>query len=100
MSHRLDPLLNPASIAVVGASTSAGVGSRLLKNLLHGGYEGNLYGINPKYDQVLDVPCFPDFQSLPEPVEHAIFAVSDQRLEGLVDAAIESGVRAMTILSM
>ena len=100
MSHRLDPLLNPASIAVVGASTSAGVGSRLLKNLLHGGYKGNLYGINPKYDQVLDVPCFPDFQSLPEPVEHAIFAVSDQRLEGLVDAAIESGVRAMTILSM
>ncbi|HJL80942.1 MAG TPA: acetate--CoA ligase family protein, partial [Gammaproteobacteria bacterium] len=45
-------------------------------------------------------PCYPDFESLPEKVEHAIFAVSDERIEGLVDAAIEADVKAMSIMSM
>ena len=46
------------------------------------------------------MPCYPDFASLPEKVEHAIFAVSDERIEGVVDAAIEAGVKAMSIMSM
>ena len=46
------------------------------------------------------MPCYPDFKSLPEKVDHAIFAVSDQRIEGLIDAAIEADVKAMSIMSM
>ncbi len=60
MAHHLDPLLRPSSIAVIGASASAGVGRRILETLLHGQYQGTLYALNPKYDDVLSVPCFPD----------------------------------------
>ena len=100
MAHHLDPLLRPSSIAVLGATISGGVGKRTLQHLLHGQYQGDLYGINPKYDEVLGVPCFPDLASLTKPVEHIIFAVSDHRLEALVDDAIEVGVKAITIMSM
>jgi len=100
MAHHLDPLLRPSSIAVVGASTSEGVGRRILETLLHGQYPGALYAINPKYEDVLGVPCFPDFASLPETVEHAVFAVSDHRLETIFEEAVETGVKAMTIMSM
>ena len=100
MPHRLDPLLDSESIVVVGATTSGGMGSRVIKNLQNGGYKGKLYGLHPKNKDAFGIPCFPDFKSLPEKVEHAIFAVSDERVEGLVDAAIEAGVKAMSMMSM
>ena len=100
MPHRLDPLLDPESIVIVGATTSGGMGSRVIKNLQNGGYKGKLYGLHPKNKDAFGVPCYPDFKSLPEKVEHAIFAVSDERVEGLVDAAIEAGVKAMSMMSM
>ena len=98
MPHRLDPLLDPESIVIVGATTSGGMGSRVIKNLQNGGYKGKLYGLHPKNKDAFGIPCFPDFKSLPEKVEHAIFAVSDERVEGLVDAAIEAGVKAILSL--
>jgi len=48
MPHRLDPLLDPESIVIVGASTTGGMGSRLIKNLQHGGFKGKLFGLHPK----------------------------------------------------
>ena len=100
MTHHLDPLLRPSSIAIVGASASEGVGRRILETLLHGQYPGSIYAINPKYDDVLGISCFPDFASLPETVEHAVFAVSDHRIEAIFEEAVETGVKAMTIMSM
>jgi len=100
MPHRLDPLLDPESIVIVGATTSGGMGSRLIKNLQHGGFKGKLFGLHPKNKEAFGVPCYPDFKSLPEKVDHAIFAVSDQRIESLIDAAIEADVKAMSIMSM
>ena len=100
MTHHLDPLLRPASIAIVGASASDGVGRRILETLLHGQYPGALYAINPKYDDVLGVRCFPDLAALPEPVEHVVFAVSDHRIEAIFEEAVKTGVKAMTIMSM
>ena len=100
MPHRLDPLLDPESIVIVGATTSGGMGSRVIKNLQRGGFKGKLYGLHPKNEDAFGIPCYPDFKSLPETVEHAIFAVSDERIEGLVDAAIEAGVKAMSMMSM
>ena len=100
MAHHLDPLLKPSSIAIVGASASEGVGRRILETLLHGQYPGSLYAINPKYDDVMGVPCFPDLAALPEPVEHVVFAVSDHRIEAIFEEAVKMGVKAMTIMSM
>ena len=100
MPHRLDPLLDPESIVIVGATTSGGMGTRVIKNLQHGGFKGKLYGLHPKNKEAFGVPCYPDFKSLPEKVEHAIFAVSDERIEALVDAAIEADVKAMSMMSM
>ena len=60
MAHRLDPLLRPQSIAVLGASEREGtVGRNTVENLLKGGYEGGLYAVNPGRKWVLGVPCYP-----------------------------------------
>ena len=100
MSHRLDPLLRPQSIAVVGATVKKGrVGSRTITNLLAGHYPGRLFAVNPGYTEVHGVPCFPAIHDLPETVEHVVFAVSDERIEAVLDEVISAGVKAVTIMS-
>jgi len=98
--HRLDPLLRPASLAIVGASPRTGsVGKGLLDQMALGGFRGPLYAINPRYEEIAGQPCYPDFAALPEVPEHAIFAVADARLEPLFDAALVAGVKAMTLFN-
>ncbi len=100
MSHRLDPLLRPRSIAVVGASERVdSVGRMTVHNLLTGGYEGQLHLVNPGRESVLGRPCHPSLAALPSPVEHVVFCVADHRLEALLEAAIAHGARAATIMS-
>jgi acyl-CoA synthetase (NDP forming) len=98
--HYLDPLLRPASIAVVGASKRPrSVGRRTLHNLLTGQYPGKLYAVNPGYDSILGIPCFPNLAALPETVEHVIFALGDARIEAALDEAIAHEATAATIMS-
>jgi acyl-CoA synthetase (NDP forming) len=100
MAHRLDPLLRPQSIAVLGASEREGtVGRSVVENLLKGGYEGGLYAVNPGRKSVLGLPCYPSFATLPEPVEHVIFAIADARVEAALDDVVTHGARAATIMS-
>jgi acetate---CoA ligase (ADP-forming) len=100
MPHRLDSLLRPRSIAVLGATERAGtVGRNTVENLLKGGYEGRLHAVNPGRESVCGVACFPSLAALPEPVEHVIFAVSDARVEAALDEVIAHGARAATIMS-
>ena len=59
MAHRLESLLRPRSIAVLGATEREGtVGLHTIENLLKGGYEGGLYAVNPGRKSVLGVPCY------------------------------------------
>ena len=100
MAHRLDPLLKPKSIAVIGATERRNsVGRQIVHNLLAGKYEGNIYPVNPGRDSVLGLPCYPELSSLPETVEHVAFAVSDQRIEAALAETIIHGALAATIMS-
>ena len=63
----LRPVFDPKSVAVVGASRRRGtVGRSVLDNIRTGGYQGQLYAVNPNASQIGGVPCFPDVASLPE----------------------------------
>jgi acyl-CoA synthetase (NDP forming) len=100
MAHRLDPLLRPRSIAVLGATEREGtVGRHTVENLLKGGYGGGLYAVNPGRQSVLGVPCHSSLAMLPEPVEHVILTVADTRVEAALDEVIAHGARAATIMS-
>ena len=100
MTHPLDPLLRPASVAVLGASVRQGsVGNQTLRNLLDGQYGGDLFAINPRYEEVCGIACYASLAELPHRAEHVIFAVNDERIEAALDAAIAHGVKAVTLMS-
>jgi acyl-CoA synthetase (NDP forming) len=97
---RLKPLLQPDSIAVLGASERPrSVGRRTVENLLQGGFEGRLYAVNPGYETVCGVRCFPSLDALPETVEHVVLTLGDANVEAGLDAAIAHGARAATMMS-
>lgn len=60
-------LLHPASIVVVGASNNVHKpGGAILKNLLSGGYTGELRAVNPKETEVQGVAAFADVKDIPD----------------------------------
>jgi acyl-CoA synthetase (NDP forming) len=99
-SHRLDPLLKPASIALVGVSERDGSpGQMLAKMVLESDYAGEVYLVNPRYDEILGRPCLPTLESLPVTVDHAVIALGNPHLESALQATIDHGARAATIYS-
>lgn len=98
--HRLDPLLRPKSVAVVGASKRPdSVGEWALRNLGKGAYTGRIYPVNPRYDEIQNHRCYASLSELPEVPDLVIFAVGDHRLEAALDDAIAAGVPAAVIQS-
>ncbi|MEP5766186.1 MAG: acetate--CoA ligase family protein [Halieaceae bacterium] len=99
-TQRLQALVAPASVAVVGATTRAGaVGNEVLVNLLKGDFPGVLTAVNPGHDEILGVPCVPSLAELAEPPEHVIFALGDRHIEAALGEAIALGIPAATIYS-
>ncbi len=98
--HRLKHLLTPQSVALVGASPKAGtVGNGMIKGLVGGGFKGRVYAINPNYQEIEGIACFPSISALPETVDHALLGVANARLEAALQEAVAARVKAATILA-
>jgi acyl-CoA synthetase (NDP forming) len=98
--HRLDPLLRPKSVAIVGASrTKDTIGYWSLKNLLKGGYGGAIYPVNPRYEEIQGERCFASIAALPQVPDMLMLAVGDHRIEAVLDEAIAAGIPAAVLMS-
>jgi acyl-CoA synthetase (NDP forming) len=75
MHPHLPALLNPHSIAVVGANDKGNVGARALQNLRDAGFKGPLYPVNPNYDALDGLTCYPSLTALPEVPDAVIVSV-------------------------
>jgi acyl-CoA synthetase (NDP forming) len=95
----LAPLMKPASIAVVGASQRMSRATRVVANLQRFGYAGRIFPINPKYTEVLGLPCYPDLASTPEPADSVVVAIPAEHVLAVLTAAVASGVRGAVVLS-
>jgi acyl-CoA synthetase (NDP forming)/RimJ/RimL family protein N-acetyltransferase len=93
-------LLEPASVAVVGASRKPGrVGHAILRNMLDAGFGGRLYAVNPHATSVLGVPAFPAVADLPEAPELAVIAVPPPEVTGVAEACGRRGVKALVVVT-
>jgi len=93
-------LLNPKSIVVVGGSNNLQKpGGKVLKNIIDGGFQGDLYVANPKEDEVQGITSYQDPNDLPE-AELAILAIAAKYCPDTVKLLTEQKkTRAFIILS-
>ena len=97
-SHYLDRLLKPQTIALVGVSPREGtVGHDMLKVLLSGGYQGQVFLVNPRYDEIEGHKCYASLSDIPGQVDMAVLSVASHRMEPLFDEAIELNIGGVTI---
>lgn len=95
----MEKLFNPASVVIVGASRKTGPGTfNIVENLLHYGYPGRVYAINPKAQDILGVPSYPRAGDLPEVPELAIVTVPRELVPPVIADCCAHGIRLFIIV--
>jgi len=98
--RNLDKIFHPRRIAVVGASQRPlSVGQIVFQNLLAGGFDGEVYPVNPKYDRLGDRACFASVADLPERVDLAVICTPAQTVPEIIQQCGDAGIRGVVILS-
>jgi len=99
-SDLLKALINPASVAIVGASGTPGrVTARPVSFLRDRGFAGQIWPVNPNRSQVMGYPAFASFDDLPGPVDHAYILLDAEPAMDAVRACARAGVSAVTVLA-
>jgi acyl-CoA synthetase (NDP forming)/GNAT superfamily N-acetyltransferase len=93
-------LLRPASVAVVGASRRRGtVGREILRNIVTGGFSGDVYPVNPRASSLEGLHCLPSVADLPDHVDLAVIAVPAAAVTEVAAQCGQRGVRSLVVIT-
>ncbi len=94
---QLDPLVKPRSVAIVGATDRGGPGRAVMESLGAIGFTGPIYPVNPKYQTVLNITCYPSLTDLPEAPDIVVFSIRNPLIPEQMRLALQRGARAAII---
>ena len=98
--HNLNRIFQPQSIAVVGASEKKDhIGNIVFKNLIEGGFKGQLYPINPKHRTVFDCKAFASLAAAPQSIDLAVIATPIESVPAIIKDASRNDVGGAVIIS-
>jgi acetyl coenzyme A synthetase (ADP forming)-like protein len=98
--HSISRLLQPASVAVIGAGRNpSGIGHTVVRNLVDGGFTGVVHPVNPHIDTLLGLTCSPDVEAIEGPVDLAVLAIPADQCLAVVDACGRKGVKSLVVIS-
>jgi acyl-CoA synthetase (NDP forming) len=93
-------LLEPRGIAVVGASADAArIGGQPIRALAEFGYRGAVYPVNPRYEEIRGLRCYPDLASVPQPCDVALVAVGAKLVPQVLRDCGRAGIPFAIVLS-
>lgn len=95
--HRL---LHPSRVAVVGASRSpGGLGHTLLRNLVDGGFTGDLVAVHPEVEEIAGVRCVRSLTEVGETIDLAVVVVPAERVAAVIEDAEQAKVHGLVVIS-
>lgn len=95
----LEKMFYPESVAVIGASKEKGkVGRAVLDNLING-FEGHIYPINPKADEIEGLKCYKSVLDVPGEIDLAVIVIPAKLVPGSVRECGEKGIKNLVIIS-
>jgi acetyltransferase len=96
----LEAFYCPASVAVVGASHDEGkLGHAVLKNLLECGYQGEIYPINPKADEILGQRTYPSVLAVRGNIDLAVIVIPDRFVATALEECGQKGVEGVIVIT-
>ncbi|MBW2037283.1 MAG: acetate--CoA ligase family protein [Deltaproteobacteria bacterium] len=100
MTREISRLLNPESVAIIGVSEDPSrIGGRLFKYIRKHGYKGHLALVNPKYQELNGVKCYPTISDVPGPIGCALIAVPEKHVFSVLSECADSQVGTAIIFS-
>jgi acetyl coenzyme A synthetase (ADP forming)-like protein len=85
----MNRIMKPNAVAVIGASAEDGkIGNSVMKNLINGGYQGKIYPIHPKAEEIMGCQAYKSVKDVPGEIDVAVFAIPAKFVAG---ALIECG---------
>jgi acetyltransferase len=98
--RNLDALMEPRSVVLIGASPRAGsIGNTVARNLLAGGFKGDIYLVNPKHREIEGHACHSNISGLPAAPDVAIIATPPATVPGIVAELAQRGTRAAIVIT-
>jgi acetyl coenzyme A synthetase (ADP forming)-like protein len=74
--RQMNRIMKPKAVAVIGASAESGkIGNSVMKNLINGGYQGEIYPIHPKADEIMGKKVYKSVKDVPGEIDIAVFAI-------------------------
>jgi acyl-CoA synthetase (NDP forming) len=96
----LDAIFKPRSVALIGASATPGkLGHDVLYNLIHAGFSGPIYPVNPKADQLLGLPAYKSIQDISPAPELAVIIVPAKAVPATLQQCGEAGIKAAIVVT-
>ncbi|MCW2915140.1 MAG: CoA-binding protein [Actinomycetia bacterium] len=95
----MDRLMKPRAIAVIGASNEQGkIGNSVMRNLIDGGYAGEIHPINPKADEICGHKAYRSIMDVPGEVDVAVFTIPARFVPAALEEVGEKGVPAAVLI--
>ena len=96
----LDSFFKPRSVAVIGASREQGkIGFSIVNNLIKGGYQGKIYPINPKADEILGCKVYPKVTDIPDCVDLGIVAIPPNFVLDLIEEFAKKEIQSLIVIT-
>jgi acetyl coenzyme A synthetase (ADP forming)-like protein len=98
--HSITRILQPQSVAVIGAGRSPnGIGHSIVRNLIDGGFQGRIHPVNPNIETLLGLACAPSVEAINGPVDLAVLAIPAAQCIDAVDACARKQVKGLVVIS-
>ncbi|HDM09694.1 MAG TPA: hypothetical protein ENF92_04160 [Desulfobacteraceae bacterium] len=96
----LGPILYPHSVAVIGASSAFGKwGQLILTNIVAGGFEGEIYPVNPKASSLCGLTAYKTVTDIPQPVDVAFITVPAPGIPAVLEDCGKKGVKGLVVIT-
>ena len=93
-------MLEARSVAVVGASPKFdSPGNHMVKQLLVGGFSGEVAAVNPKYDEVEGIACYPSLREVPFVPDLVLLGIGNRRLERRMEEVARCGAQGVVVFA-
>ena len=92
-------IMQPKAVAVIGASDEAGkIGNSVMKNLINGGYQGQIYPIHPKAAEIMGHKAYASVKDVPGEIDAAVFAIPAKLVAGALKECGEKKIAGAVLI--
>lgn len=100
MSNHINAIMNPKSVAVVGATNRPGsVGLAIFRNIIDAGFQGVLYPVNPNAKSIQSVKAYPRLADIPDEIDLIVIVVPAGVVSAVLQEAGEKGVKGAIVIT-